>query len=777
MLRLPFGKKSPEEKLVEKKSMIPSAFRPSIVNPSQKARPFIGSSFSSSQRDIAPVLITFDGWNKGGIFDWYRETARMSRTTIRKLELHKERDNFKHEFVVVYLEGGDIYRIDRRPLGGGNAETVSSKGCPAEDSVLFVNKKELEAIQSNTDTEVTVDVCTKKKPDLYAVIAICVSVLMDSQSKSYTLQMYNCYFLARTITTLMVRHLLLQSYVSHSSLRWDSVSETAISDYMSRDDWRALDVAMRTAVITVLENMLWPVVKADAETLIEKRKHWGQLETVVKQVIRDTVENSAKNLVGDSVKRAMVEWLLEATQATLWHDNLDNNLSAPQYRSAYETVTGDLLKETLKAELHNKLPADMVTKLANILPQRLLSRLPPALLANLPGELLGRIPVKVLEKLPDDLLARAPIDVLLKAPDDLFQKISTHVYSKLPNNVLLSLPEDLNRIPDELLHISLQRIQEVLGRPEDPDRPLALKLLRRFPDSMKRQIPPEYTDMPDQTVGDQPKTQNMERDTETESDAPSSERSVLDIATINRSRFSLSQVSILGMVMRATPRPILGRLPQSLMMFIPISWLRTLPEDALSVLPERYLSKMTAACFERLPDELLGRVPETLLQKLPRATLERLPDALLLRLPMRIIKNLPPELMENLPEELSDVLREKISSQAFDGPEMMDEVTKTVGGLVKGSLLETKGELSDNILRLSVRSKSKAKDGYVAQSMKTHEQLQARILDMTRKHSRMVAQVAHFGVGEDAVYNELRTKTADVWRVMRLHSTPLSRSG
>ncbi|KAF8636802.1 hypothetical protein AX17_003253 [Amanita inopinata Kibby_2008] len=120
---------------------------------------------------------------------------------------------------------------------------------------------------------------------------------------------------------------------------------------------------------------------------------------------------------------------------------------------------------------------------------------------------------------------------------------------------------------------------------------------------------------------------------------------------------------------------------------------------------------------------------------------------------------------------------EKISSQAFSGPEMMEEVTKIVGSLVKGALVETKGEFSDNVLRLSVRSKSKAKYKHIVQPVKTHEQPQAHILDMTRKHSRTVAQVALFGVGEDAVYNELRMRTGDVWRVMRLHSTLPGRSG
>ena len=59
-----------------------------------------------------------------------------------------------------------------------------------------------------------------------------------------------------------------------------------------------------------------------------------------------------------------------------------------------------------------------------------------------------------------------------------------------------------------------------------------------------------------------------------------------------------------------------------------------------------------------------------------------------------------------------------------------------------------------------------------------HRELQRYILDKTKKHSKRVAQVAQFGLREEAVYKTLRQKTEDVWRVMRLHSNlPPSVSG
>jgi hypothetical protein len=52
--------------------------------------------------------------------------------------------------------------------------------------------------------------------------------------------------------------------------------------------------------------------------------------------------------------------------------------------------------------------------------------------------------------------------------------------------------------------------------------------------------------------------------------------------------------------------------------------------------------------------------------------------------------------------------------------------------------------------------------------LRRHEEVQQCILDMTRRHSKMVANLAHFGTGEGKVFHELRDKTEDVWQEVRL---------
>lgn len=1233
--------------LKRKSGVLPSTLRPSSVAPSARAVPYRVSYLStSSSRATAPVLITFDDCDRGGIFDWYRS---HHRTAIHKIELWKERDDFKHEFVIVHLESGTLYRIDRRPFGGANPDAVTVKGCRAEDSVTLVDKKQRETIASKADVEISVDFNGHKKPDLYTVVAICVSVQMDDQAKNYTLQQYNCYFLARTIVALLVRHHLLQQFTSLEAIRWDTVAASTFPRDVFGNNWAALDRALRSALITSLEKRLWPIVKADAETLVQKQKHWHQLQSIMKDVIRDTTSR-LESLVVDSVKSGAKEWVMAAIQATLWHGNLERNLSEPRYRCSYEESVASVLKRNVSKELQKELPRRMVSRLGDILPQRLFSRLPPSLLANLPPELLARLPSRVLEKLPQDILvnmppsllshlppqllaripksvieklpdellvnlppallesmppelfsripvsvmerlpddffarlphcllermppefmaripvsvmerlpvdllvrlphslleampaealARVPISVIERLPDDLLvrlpcsllERMSPEFMARIPISVLERLPDDLlvrlphsllekmsadllariptsvfERLPDDLLirlpHSLLERLPpgclkripisvlerlpddllvrlprsllesipvellaripvnvvdrlpaDILGQlpnslleiippellariPASVLEKLPSNLLGRLPVSLLESLPPELlaripidvleklpdhllvsltpylleklpvellaripvsvlerlpcslleklpdellvqlpsslleklpaglltripttllerlpndllvrlspsfleqlpaevlaripltlferltkeflTSLPptllanlpvellsrllsvrDDLIDDPPiklpadraskrpeellqllhdtlavqppnvisfalkgdlgrspqggpgiilqgirvmlkdapdhpnqrlpedlpkrfPNQSEEQRSQCESGSSaipitvSSQKSVapdpepLIISTelpavapifgpavleaeaekspVERTATDLSttstvaeaQFSILGLALTITPRFVLEQLPCMISLF-PISWLKTIPPKALEKLPPKCMARFQAQCLDRLPRELLANLPPSLLQNLPRITLERLPTTLLARLPVSILKNIPDSLLENLPEDLSDMICQALASENLISQEMMNEIVKSVVEVVKESLLTSSGDLPESIIRASVKSRSRAKASGNLKTLKRHEELQNHILDMTRRHSKTVAQVSRFGLGEEAVYNGLRDKTEDIWRTMRSHGTPPKRFG
>jgi len=319
--------------------VMPSRTNPSIASPStylenasQRANEYLADAsqalahklFSIRPRDMAPVRITCRDWDDGVVFDWYR---RQTYTTISKLELRKERDHFKHEYIVIYLDNGWVHRIERRPIRGANFEPILKEGCEAEDSLTPVSDADLEVIRSETDAEITLEFGSNK-PDFFNVIAVAVAIHLDPRTKNYTLQQYNCYFVARSIITLVTRHCLLQSSPTNG-LRWDRVTESMILAHVFDGNWNKL---LKAAMIPVLGNLIVNTVKEDAGTRIVKRKDWDRLKDIVNKVVRDEVERCDIVLAGDEIPKALTEWIIEATQVTLWHGNFQQScFSEPQF--------------------------------------------------------------------------------------------------------------------------------------------------------------------------------------------------------------------------------------------------------------------------------------------------------------------------------------------------------------------------------------------------------------------------------------------------------------
>ncbi|KAF8347164.1 hypothetical protein F5887DRAFT_1281283 [Amanita rubescens] len=757
-------------------SFRPSMITPSIANPSiasqgtylanasQHANEYLANASHdvhqalahklSSMRDMAPVRIICRDWDDGVIFDWY---GRQTYTTITKLELRKERDHFKHEYIVIYLDNGWVHRIDRRPIKGPNFEPISKEGCEAEDSLTPVSNADLEVIRSETDAEITLEFGSNK-PDLYNVIAVAVAIRLDPRTKNYTLQQYNCYFVARSIITLVTRHCLLQSSPTYD-LRWDRVTESTILTHVFDGNWNKLETLLKAALIPVLGHLIWDIVKEDAGTRIEKRKDWDRLKDIVNKVIRDEVERCDIVLAGDEIPKAVTEWIIEATQVTLWYGNLQQSFSEPQFSNKYETTASCSLNETVKPQLEAHLPGNMIQGVSVILPERLINRIPSSALARLPPELLARVPIKVLEKLPDDLLAKLPNDLLRGAPKEFLQNLPIHIFSRMRDAMVLTLPDDLGLVPPTLLEVAFLRMQNLLDKPDDnPDRKHALQLLRRLPEDYSVKLSPEHIAMCEEI--------KEEETSSAEPTIPVQHQAMPDVkrhTLFRRIKKKWDNRSFLGFLIRIAPLPVLKRVPPFVMDLLPLSSIRSIPKSALERIPAEYMAKMTDHCFERLPRELLERLPETLLSKLPRPTLERLPTSLLERLPVELVRNIPSDVLENIPEDLTDLLRQAIKSNVFEGDELKQELREQVKVILRRTLIASSGELPTGLIRAFIKIDTKQKnDG----KLDKHEELQTHILDMVREHSKKVAQVQPLlGMSEETVYNGLRHTTEEIWRV------------
>ncbi|KAK2464818.1 hypothetical protein APHAL10511_003236 [Amanita phalloides] len=718
-------------------------------------------SSCSGSRDMAVVRIACRDWIDGEIFDWYR---RQPYTTISKLELRKERDHFKHEYVIIYLDNGWYYRIERRPILRSNMEAISKDGCEADDSVTPITDADLAVIRSETDAEITLEF-KSNKPDLYNAVAVAVAIHLDPQTKNYTLQQYNCYFVARSIIALVARHCLLQA-PPMIGLRWDRVTESAIFNYIFGGDWNKLATVMKGSISTVLENLLWKVIKEDAGTRIEKRKDWNTLKDIARRVIHEEVEISSATLAMDAVQRAVNEWIIHATQVTLWYENLNQNLSERRYARKYETTAKGVLRAALQPELQVHLPDHMLKGLSKILPERLINRIPSAALAHLTPEILARLSATFMEKAPDDLHARIPHDVLTMAPAEFWQKAPVSAFSKAKDPVVLTLPEDLTIVPQEFLEISLQRMRNLLDQPKDhPDRVFALKLLRRLPLEHLAQLPSSYIAMRDSEADEEllPPVDNQTRQEQTSDDSVEAKPRRLLLGCI---KAKWDEASFLGLLIRLAPVPVLKRIPSFVLDLVPSSSVGSVPTTALERLPNEFLAKVKTRHFEMAPPELLRKIPESVLLRAPRAVLERLPTSLLERLPAELIRKLPAGFFDNLPEDLTDQIRKVIQSSAFESEELKRELSERVKEITRTTLVTTSGELPATLIQVSVLT-NVSKRTY--KTLLKHEDLQKHILDMIRIHSKMVAQVPPLGMGEERVYSGLRTKTEEIWQVMRLH--------
>lgn len=656
---------------------VPLLLRPSLA--SRTARSFLASTSKSWFEDISPVLIDdniFTNW----------PPAQQGHTTIRKLELRKERDHFKHEFVAIYPDdlGQRVHRIDRRPLGGPTAEAIFAKGCDAEDSITPVMDEELAIIQRDTDCKIEVEFHFNPKPDLYTVLVICDTIRKDPQTKKYTLQQFNCYFVARAIMTLITRNYLLQH--SSSDLRWYAISESSISKHIFRDDWGNLDKAMKDAVITILVKVLWPIIRMDAEPLVKEKSHWKKLEADVERIIRTMVEEGNMNVVDESLKRSVFPWVLEAARDTLWHEDLERNLLNQQKKENYGLLARLTLRETMKTGLEQRLPDGIGARL----PKRLLHRLPPSLLASLPAELMARFPSHFLDKLPDEVVQNIADTHMEKAPDAYLSALSTPLFERTPTRVVLRLPEDLRRVPQRLLDVSLRRIRTVLEDPipsEECYKPLALKLLKRLPEDLLGQLPPKFKDIRARITVD---------DIEPTSATPA----IGDpsISTVTQP----AKPSPLDYFIRLAPAALHKRMPPIVAEMFPTSWIKNLSSEAVALLPPERIAKFRPRLLARLPRELLERIPESMLKKLPREMLERLPDELLQKLPIQLLKNIPNELLSNLPENITDLLRDAIASETFERDGLREELVKNAGSVVMEALKRSSDKPLESIMKISL---------------------------------------------------------------------------
>ena len=673
------GKRINEEKPIS--HGLPLGF-PSVVERSQAAKPYFASSNPSSSSCASCVRITCDDWDKGGIFDWYRAQPHAN---VCRIELRKERENFKHEFILVFMDSGRIYRIERRPLGGVNPDAILLKGAEAEDAVTVVGYDGLEVIHLETDAEIILSF-NESKPDLYAIIAICVAIHLDPETTNYTLEHYNCYFLARTIIALISRYCLLQACSADKGLRWDCITKSAISCHIFGEDWNKLRTAIRMAMATRIEKLLLDTFKRAAGTI--PSKGWNQLKSIVRNVVYGKVVMRQEIDVDEEVQRAVNEWILDATEVTLWYGNLEQHLSKSRYAKSHRTTTEVVLTGVIRSILDS--PDKTMERSCGIVLECCTQKRPVGI--NMSPELLARIPAGALDKLSGDLLARLPCDTLQAAPTSFLERLPINVYSRMSDPTIVTLPNDLSCVPSGLLDVALERMQRLLDQPDNPDRICAVRLLHQLPKARLEQLSQRYIAMRNDELADEV---NLPIKAEVIIDDDQSNRDPTQVKFRLSKIKKLFKISIIGFLIRVLPIPVLRRILPLIIDFIPQSSFNSIPKSVLARIPPEHLATLSSCVLDKLPEELLSRLPESLLMR-PQSLQERLCEVL--------VQRIPQPLLNDLPEDLTSLLRQAIRSNTCEGDELREELRNRIWVILKQTLFTSCGEIPTNILQVRVPS-------------------------------------------------------------------------
>ena len=297
-------------------------------------------------RKTAPLRVTANNWFTGEVRNWYQE---LGNTAIRKLELRRELEGVKHEFVVLYIQDGLIYRIDRRALGGPSAN-AATWGCEAEDAIALVSAEDCDLLDRETDAEVILEF-NARKPDLYDVLAVCVAVQRNPTLRQYNVHHYNCYFHARSIISIVTRYCLLQHAdmlcTMSDGIRWDIATPPLLSEEeKAGTDWGILKTAVITAATEAIEQSLWPIIASNSATYgIETE----QLRKIVSSAIQDAITKIISTSINIDLLYSLYEEVLRVAKFTLWRDTLSQNLSEYKHKGNCEVVAGIILSTLLSA--------------------------------------------------------------------------------------------------------------------------------------------------------------------------------------------------------------------------------------------------------------------------------------------------------------------------------------------------------------------------------------------------------------------------------------------
>lgn len=126
-----------------------------------------------------------------------------SSTIVEKLEIRNTLGAVPHRFIVAYLQGGRMFRFDRRPEAPNPAIMVTATRRASDDYAEVKTVLDRGEIQKTT---LEVALILPPNTDILLILSACYAMSQDQKAREYDLLAYNCWFFAWTIAMIVARH-------------------------------------------------------------------------------------------------------------------------------------------------------------------------------------------------------------------------------------------------------------------------------------------------------------------------------------------------------------------------------------------------------------------------------------------------------------------------------------------------------------------------------------------------------------------------------------------
>ncbi|CAE6426395.1 unnamed protein product [Rhizoctonia solani] len=236
--------------------MPPHAIRQSLAFSSKSPNHLINKK-KEAQGSNGPIHILFENeWSAGNpLFDWYSERSDCTITRIRRCKERKI--PYFHEYIMIWLDNGECYRIDRRPYEPMDCAKI--KGVAAYDTIKEVQSFE-QSSHCSEETNRFSDIEFSKPVQLQLILRILHAIHSHPKARLYSLLLYNCWFFSRAIVFCIAR----------AVEKWHKTNVKGVRFLLSNDYWRG--VTPKPDVTDPI-NEKFPPINGAAKTMPKHTPH------------------------------------------------------------------------------------------------------------------------------------------------------------------------------------------------------------------------------------------------------------------------------------------------------------------------------------------------------------------------------------------------------------------------------------------------------------------------------------------------------------------------